>query len=488
MFESVWNEVKIEKRPHLQGNKKTEVVVVGAGLAGLLIAYYLQESGKQVIVLEANRIGSGMTKNTTAKITSQHNLIYNDLIHKFGQDQAREYASYNERAILEYERLTKELQIDCDFEKKDSYVYSVKESNALKEEVEAANCLGIDAVYTTETALPFPVFGAVKFPNQAQFHPIKFLKAIAGQLEIYEETMVEKRKGDHTLEVLVSTEQGDRNYEVEAEIIVLANHYPIERFQGLYAARMYQERENVLVVKAPDALSYGMYVAAENKGYSFRKYQQYVIVAGQNHRPGEKQKLNSMEHMEEAVKHYYPNCEICYHMVNQDTITLDHVPYIGHFTKNTENVYIATGFNKWGMTHSMVSALLLREMICMGEEKEDSIFNPSRFNRKACKDELKEHIATVMSQLTLKRFEFHKESMDEIKPGEGAIITSNGKKLAVYKENDGTIHCFLARCPHLGCLLEWNSVEQSWDCPCHGSRFAKDGQLINGPAKENMME
>lgn len=489
MFESIWNEVEIERRPKLTENKKTEVVIVGAGLTGLLIAYYLQEDGMNVIVLEGDRIGCGMTRNTTAKITSQHNLIYKDLIDKYGMEKAREYARYNERAIKEYERLIAHLHIDCDFERKDSYVYSVKETQSLKEEVRAARSLGIDADFTTETALPFSVKGAVKFPNQAQFHPFKFLKAIADKLEIYEETVVEKRKGEHTLEVSVSLDdEREMTYEVEADVIVLANHYPIERVEGLYAARMYQEREYVLVVKAPNALPYGMYVAAKNMGYSFRSYKDYVIIAGSNHRPGEKQEQNSIVKMEETVRHYYKDAEISYRMANQDCITLDKVPYIGHFTKNSNHVYIATGFNKWGMSHAMVSALLLTEMIGKGEDKKDSIFHPARFELKASKKELKEHLATVMNQLTLKRLEFHKESIDELEPGQGDVITKHGKKIAVYKEEDGTVNCFLARCPHLGCLLEWNQEEKSWDCPCHGSRFTKDGQLINGPANGDMKE
>ena len=150
------------------------------------------------------------------------------------------------------------------------------------------------------------------------------------------------------------------------------------------------------------------------------------------------------------------------------------------------SVYVATGFNKWGMSHAMVSALMLRDMICLGEEKEDSIYCPSRFELKACKKELKQHVSTVMNQLVLKRFDIQKESIDDIEPGQGRVLKQDGKFLAVYKEEDGTIHSFLARCPHLGCILEWNQEEKSWDCPCHGSRFNREGQLMSGPAKEDM--
>lgn len=507
MYKSIWEEVQIEARPQLNENKKTEVVVVGAGLTGLLVAYYLQKSGKKVIVLEANRIGSGATCNTTAKITSQHNLIYKELIDYFGQEKAKEYADYNECAIAEYARLVEELKIDCDFETKDSYVYSTFGTQALEEEVTAAKSLGIDASLTTKTALPFPVFGAVKFPNQAQFHPLKFLKAIAEELEIYEQSKVIKRKGEHVLQVVVSNNRnvekiavqdsisidhvsrshGDVTiYEVEADTIILANHYPIERLKGLYAVRMYQQRENVLVLDAPDALPYGMYVAARNTGYSFRKYGDYLIIAGMKHRPGLQLEENSIEDMEEEIKQYYKDANVCYRMVNQDCITLDKVPYIGHFTKGSKNVYIATGFNKWGMSHAMVSALFLRDMICNGDEKENSIYCPSRFRLKASKVELKQHISTTTKQIILRRFSIPKEMIADIKPGEGCIRKKGGRALAIYRAEDGTVHSFLARCPHLGCILEWNQAEQSWDCPCHGSRFTKEGQLISGPAKVDM--
>lgn len=489
MFESIWSDVKLEKRAPLNKNVKTDVAVIGAGMAGILIAYNLEKNGKNVIVLEADRIGQGMTLNTTAKITSQHNIIYQDLIENFGMEKAREYARYNERAIDEYERIVEELEIDCDFKREDAYVYTINDVTRLEEEVKAARNFGIDASFTTETALPFTVTGAMKFPNQASFHPLKFLEKVAEQLEIYEESMVERRKGEHTLEVTVQEEDGTKKtWEVEAESIVIANHYPFERMKGLYAARMYQERENIVVVKAPEALSYGMYIGMDNTGYSFRKYKDYVIVAGQSHRPGTDLEQNSIEELEGAVKHYFKHAEICYRMANQDCMTLDKVPYIGKYTKGDSNIYIATGFNKWGISHSMVSALILSEMICQQDAKQESIYNPGRFDFQACKEELKNHMATVINHLTMQRIHVLNEKMDEIEPGHGAVVSKHGRKIAVYRNEHGEYSCFSARCPHLGCLLEWNQEEKSWDCPCHGSRFNADGQLINGPAKEDMKE
>lgn len=489
MFESIWSDVKLERRAPLNKNVKTDVAVIGAGLAGVLIAYELKRNGKKVIVLEADRIGQGMTLNTTAKITSQHNIIYQDLIENFGMEKAREYARYNERAIDEYEKIVEELEIDCDFKREDAYVYSLNDVTRLEDEVKAARSLGIDASFTTKTALPFTVAGAVKFPNQALFHPLKFLRKVAEQLDIYEESMVERRKGEHTLEVTVQEEDGTKQtWEVETESIVIANHYPFERMKGLYAARMYQERENIVVVKAPEALSYGMYIGMDNTGYSFRKYKDYVIVAGQNHRPGIDLEQNSIEDLEEAVKHYFKHAKICCRMANQDCMTLDKVPYIGQYTKGSSNIYIATGFNKWGISHSMVSALLLTEMICQQDTKQESIYNPGRFDFQACKEELKNHMATAINHMTLQRLRVPNEKIDEIEPGHGAVVSKQGRKIAVFRNELGEYSYFSARCPHLGCLLEWNQEEKSWDCPCHGSRFTADGQLINGPAKEDMKE
>lgn len=255
MFESIWNEIKIDKRPSLKENLKAEIVIIGGGLTGILIAYYLQNNGKNAVVLEADRIGQGMTLNTTAKITSQHNLIYKELLDKFGEEKAKEYAMYNERAIDEYEKIIKKEHIDCDFERIDSFVYSLQDTKQLEEEVSAAKRVGINTTYTKETALPFQVARAVKFPNQAQFHPMKFLKAIADKVTIYEHTALEGKRGDHILKICSLQDDGtEKMLEVEAGIVILANHYPIEKVKGLYSLRMYQERENVVVAKASEAL------------------------------------------------------------------------------------------------------------------------------------------------------------------------------------------------------------------------------------------
>lgn len=489
MFKSIWNEIQIEKRPTLQSNLQREVAIVGGGMAGILIAYHLQKLGKQVVILEADRIGHGITLNTTAKITSQHNLIYHYLEEGFGLEKAREYAEYNEHAISQYESVIKEEHMDCDFERKDAYVYTLQDTNHLKAEAATASKLGIEAVFTEETALPFPVKGAVKFANQAQFHPLKFIKAIAGKLEIYEQTTVEERKGEHTL--IATTEQEDgsiKRWKIEAEDIILANHYPFEKLKGLYATRMYQEREDIVVVKAKDALPYGMYIGADNTGNSFRKYKDYLIVGGKSHRPGVQKVKNPMEELEAAVRQYYKEAEVCYRMVNQDCMTVDRIPYIGHYTKGLSHVYIATGFNKWGMSGAMVSALILSEMIGKKEEKEDSIFSPQRLPLKGegTKEEWANHITTVLHHFTLQKLPIRPENVEELKPEQGMVIKYHGKHIAVYCDKDGEYHCFSARCPHLGCLLEWNQEEKSWDCPCHGSHFDALGNLVCGPALEEM--
>lgn len=248
------------------------------------------------------------------------------------------------------------------------------------------------------------------------------------------------------------------------------------------------EIENVLVIKAPEALPYGMYIGADNTGLSFRRYKDYLILAGQNHRPGVDLKQNSIEELEEAAGHYYKGAQVCYWMANQDCMTFDKAPYIGNYTSKMEHVYIATGFNKWGMSHSMVAALILTEMICGGDRKKGSIYNPSRFDYQVCKKELKSHMATVMSHLTMQKLKFDYETPEEIESGHGAVVKKYGKKIAVYRDEDGEFHYFSARCPHLGCLLTWNQEEKSWDCPCHGSRFSADGHLINGPAAKDMKE
>lgn len=472
-MDSIWTQAyKFEKRDSLKGELETEIAVIGGGMTGILTAWQLQRAGKKTIVLERDSIGCGQTKNTTAKVTSQHGLCYANLIKKYGTVKARQYALANEEAKKEYARIVKTENIACDFEPTCSYVYG-KTSKGLEAEVQAAKSLGLAAELSREhLTLPFPVWGAVKFCNQAQFHPLKFLSALAQDLTIYENTPVQKVK-NHILETPKAR--------VKAEKIIFACHFPFVNIPGLYFARMHQEHSYVLALEhAP--LPNGMYIGAEKNSYSFRSFGNYLLLGGEGHRCGEKQDISCYEKLRKRAEQWFPKSrEIC-HWSAQDCVTADSVPYIGRFSSGKEDWYVATGFQKWGMTTSMAAAMLLRDEICGIPNPNREIFSPQRFPIKNMDFFLSDGLRSA-KELARPLLKNPQLTARDILPGRGGIVTHEGKKIGIYKDEQGHIYAVKIRCPHLGCQLSWNPDEKSWDCPCHGSRFDYRGRLLNGPAQ-----
>lgn len=474
-MESIWSRTcQIKRREPLAKDMKTEIAVIGAGLAGILTAYKLQKTGKQVILLEANRIASGQTRNTTAKITSQHGLIYCQLLKLFGEEKTKQYAMANETAIQEYKRIITEEHIECDFEETSAYVYS-NHMELLKKEAEAAKQAGIHASLVTDLSLPFKTAGAVRFENQAQFHPLKFIKAIAEKLTIYENTSVQAVE-DH----LILTNRG----KVEAQKIVFACHYPFINFPGMYFARMHQERSYVLALKNA-SFPKGMFIGADQHPYSLRSYGDLLLLGGESHRTGENAKGGRYDALRRKAKEWFPDSEEAAHWSAQDCVPPDHVPYIGQYAAGKPDWYVATGFQKWGMTSSMTSAALLCDLICEKENPYADLFTPERFSAKEIPQVAGESGQAVKG-LAKRFFQIPKDTAKDIPVGFGGIVTLNGDKAGVYKDESGRIHAVDVRCPHLGCQLEWNPDERSWDCPCHGSRFDYFGRLISGPAQEDI--
>ena len=403
-----------------------DVLIVGGGMAGLLCAYKLKTAGVDCVLLEAGHICGGVTENTTAKITSQHGAIYHKLINKFGVESARGYLDANEKALSEYRTLCK--SIDCDFEEKDAFVYSKDDPRVIEKELRALDAIGYPATYKKGLPLPFPTAGAVRFSRQAQFHPLKFAYVLAGGLRIFENTKV--------LE-LAPHAAVTANGTVRAKNIIVATHFPFLNKHGMYFLKMYQHRSYVLGLEnAPNVA--GMYVDEDDAGLSFRNFGGLLLLGGGGHRTGEKG--GSWHELEKVAKHYYPGAEERYQWATQDCMTLDDMPYIGRYSKSTDGLYVATGFNKWGMTSSMVAANLLCDLILERPNPYAELFSPSR------------------SMLHPR-------------------LASNAAKSALH-----LLTPTAPRCPHLGCALKYNREEHSWDCPCHGSRFSEDGKRLDGPA------
>ena len=475
--ESIWSKTAaISASAPLVDDLTVDAAVIGGGLAGILAAHFLREAGLRTVVLEASHAGSGQTKNTTAKITSQHGLIYHRLIQEFGIEKARQYAEANQAAIEAYRSLIASHQINCEFTECPSFLYTTAAQTPLRRECEAACSLGIPATLTQETELPFPVTAALRFERQARFHPLKFLQAIAQPLEIYSRTTVTAVKGTH-----VETPCGA----VTARHILFACHYPFINVPGYYFMRMHQERSYVIAL-AQGATMEGMYLGIDSDGFSFRPHGAALLLGCGNHRTGENAAGGQYNTLRNAARRYFPGCSEITHWSAQDCMTLDGIPYIGRFSAATPNWYVATGFQKWGMTSSMVSALLIRDLIVNGESPWEAVFSPQRFTPSPSAKALMEETAHAAKGLARKLFVPPAAEVDALAAGHGGVVSWNGEKVGVYKDETGTCFAVSVRCPHLGCQLEWNPEEKSWDCPCHGSRFDYRGNLIDGPAQEDL--
>lgn len=428
---SVWSDsVKLPSFTRLENDIKTDILIIGGGITGILCAFFLHNAGADYVLAEGETICSGITKNTTAKITSQHGFIYDKLIREFGAEKAKMHLNANEEAVEEYRRLCK--SIDCDFETKDNAVYSLNDKNKIQKELSALKALDFNAEYCAETPLPFKTAGAVIFKNQAQFNPLKFLAPISEKLNIFEHTQIRKISGNTAL---------TDNCKITANIVIVASHFPFMNRHGSYYLKMYQHRSYVIAYSGAADIG-GMYVDEATDGMSFRNYKNLLLIGGGGHRTG-KNGGNYTE-IENFAKLHYPEAREEYRWATQDCMTLDGAPYIGNYSALTPDIYVATGFNKWGMTSSMLSAMILSDMLQGKKNKYADVFSPSR---------------TIIRPQTAVNFA-HAVSG----------LVSFSKK----------------RCPHMGCSLKYNKAEHTWDCPCHGSRFTENGELIDNPSVKNL--
>ena len=427
---SIWNfDTERPRFDELKESISTDVLIIGGGIAGILCSYMLKNAGIDCVLIEADRICGGITNDTTAKITLGHGLLYDKLKDRFGENKAKLYLEAQQLACKTYEDLCGE--ISCNYEKKDSYVYSLKAVGPIKREVDALNRLGQRAEFVDKLQLPFDICGAVCIRDQAQFHPLKFIYSIAKDLQIYENT-----KAIQLMPGRAVTDHGD----VTCKRMIIATHFPILNKHGAFFLKLYQHRSYVLALEGAPSID-GMYVDESDKGLSFRNYGDLLLLGGGGHRTGKRG--GCWQELEAFAKRHYNNARIVAKWATQDCMTLDGIPYIGRYSKRTPDIFVATGFNKWGMTSSMVSALVLSDLICGKNNRFSEVFSPSR--------------SMLHPTLAVNAFE----------------------------STIGLLTPTAPRCPHLGCALKYNSAEHSWDCPCHGSRFKENGELINNPATDD---
>ncbi len=472
--DSIWKDAIVRPKEHtLTGDIETEVAIIGGGIAGVLTAYLLKEQGVPSIIFEADTVFSGQTGRTTAKITSQHGLIYDKLTTRFGREGALNYARANESAIEAYAAMIGRLGIECSFKRLPAFVYSTEEKDPLEKEATAAAELGISATYTTDTSLPFPVAGAVRFDGQAQFHPLKFLSALLPELTVYE----------HTPVMVEGNVLKAKGYSIRAKKTIFACHYPFLNAPGYYFLRMHQERSYVVALSGAMEFD-ATYIGMDQNALSLRNHEGLLLLGGGGHRTGDNKGGGKYELLRRAALKYFPNSREVAHWSAQDCMTHDGVPYIGRYSHDTPDWYIATGFQKWGMTTSMVAATLLTGAIA--HEKNDfGIFSPDRYVPIAAVPEFLKDGAQAAKGLLKQQFHVPEKTLNELPLTHGGVVDVEGEKLGVYKNERGECFTIHTKCPHLGCELTYNPDETSWDCPCHGSRFSYTGERLEGPAQED---
>jgi glycine/D-amino acid oxidase-like deaminating enzyme/nitrite reductase/ring-hydroxylating ferredoxin subunit len=480
--------------PALAGEVEADVAVVGAGITGVTAATLLKRAGRRVALLDSKRIVRGATGYTTAKVTSGHGVVYGQLTDTFGEDGARIYAESNQAAIERIAELASEGGIDCDFERKDNYVIAEKdeERSQVEQEAEAMRKLGLPASFVTETPLPFDVAGAARLENQAQFHPRKYLLGLAETLpgdgsHVFENTRVKHvNQGDPCV---VETELGN----VRARDVILATHLPFMD-RGLFFAKAHPHRSYAIAAPidptmAPD----GMFINAGTPTRSVRTIRDgdrlFIQTGGEGHKPGQAgDEPERYDTLEAFLREHWPDAgEIEYRWSTQDYMSVDRVPYIGRLSRRSEHVFVATGFNKWGMTSGTVAAEILADTVLGRENRWADLYDSKRLNPRASAMKfVKENAATGFRFFAQRLARGEKQSPDELGPGEGGILRVKGLKRAVYKDDGGAVHVLSPVCRHLWCYVEWNEAEGSWDCPCHGSRYTGEGRVIQGPTVQDL--
>lgn len=497
MNNSYWTSTIIEnkkKYPKLDKKIEADITIIGGGLTGITTAYYLTKSGVKVTLLEKDKIANHTSGNTTGKITSQHGLFYNYLLQSVGKEQAKQYLYANEEAIQNIAKIIEEEKIECEFEWQDNYVYAQTEENLKKinAEHEALEFLNFKNSEIIEKAdIPIKNLGAIKFKKQAQFNPCLYALALAEKVEerggqIFEDSkVIDIKKEDEEYEII--TEDG----KVYSKVVVICTHYPIINAPGFYFLKMYQSTSYIIAVETKAKLFDGMYINAEDDVISLRtakyKDKRLVLIAGMDHKTGAKIDLrNSYRKLEETANKLFPGCKVIYRWNAEDCIPLDKIPYIGEFSNLWPNVYVGTGYKKWGITSSNVAANIITDKILEKKNPYEEVFTSTRLKPIKNYKELGNMLKEVAYSEVINKLRATDEHVRDIKQGEAKIIDIAGKKVGIYRDKAGSLFAVKPYCTHLGCELSWNNLENTWDCPCHGSRFTYEGKSIYDPAIKDL--
>ncbi|WP_049971834.1 FAD-dependent oxidoreductase [Haladaptatus cibarius] len=476
----------------LQDDHRVDVAVVGGGIAGLSAAMELKDAGRTVSVLESDRIVSGVTARTTAKLTSQHGIVYQSLVSRFGRDRARQYAEANEAAIeIVAERAD---DFDCDFRTRPAYTYVSDENdrNKIRQEVNAARSVGLPASFTEDISIPSDAVAAVRFDDQAQFHPRKYLLGLAAEIsgdgcDVFEQTKATDL--DSGSPCKVTTERGT----VTADAVVVATHFPFSDPAG-YFARQFPKRSYVLATRIADPQPKGMYYRSGEPYFSVRPHEidgeSFVLIGGQNHKTGQGgSTADRYRAVEREARNHFDVEEVVYRWSTQDYRTTDSVPFVGPLAPWMDDVYVATGFGGWGMTNGIAAGRILADEIAGRGSEWSDVFDPRRLPSLSDAKPLAQENANTGKRFVedwVRKPHGTRKSHDSLPRGEARVTREDGNAVAEYRDEDGELHRVSAVCTHLKCVVAWNDAEQSWDCPCHGSRFDFDGAVLDGPAVRDL--
>ncbi|WP_044640639.1 FAD-dependent oxidoreductase [Risungbinella massiliensis] len=483
--------VDLPTYPSLQEGIDTDVAIIGAGISGITAAYLLSQEGLRVTVIDSNKILYGTTGHTTAKMTAQHDLIYDELLQHMGKEKAQAYYLANTDAIQFMRRTAEDLSIQCDMETQDAYIYAYQKSSLsqMEKEIQAYWSLGIPGEYLDHLSIPvLGVEAAIKMPNQAQFNPLKYLAGLVKEVEknggkFYENTTASYiEDGDEPKVVL------ERGAKISCRHVIIASHFPFYD-KGFYFTRMYADRSYVGAIKPKHPYSGGMYVSIDTPGRSLRSVkvngEDWILFGGDTHKTGQG---GSTQHYYEEIERFaeetFGIAEYGWRWSAQDLHTLDKVPYIGQLTADRPNVWVATGYRKWGMTHGTLSGMILKDLILQRENPFAELYDPQRFHADPSIRSFIVENADVAGHLIAGKVGMNFEKIENIQNDQGAIVRVRGERCGAYKDQDGKLHIVDTTCTHLGCEVNWNSGDRTWDCPCHGSRYSYDGNVIEGPAKE----
>jgi glycine/D-amino acid oxidase-like deaminating enzyme/nitrite reductase/ring-hydroxylating ferredoxin subunit len=488
--ESVWVDTGPEQPalPRLEDHVRADVVVIGGGIAGITTALLLKEAGVRVVLLEAGRLARGVSGYTTAKVSSQHGLIYARLSSRFGADAARTYGSANQAALEWIARRVREQAIDCDFRRRPSYAYVSEggDRSQAEDEAAAAAAAGLPATLTDAAPLPYATGAAVRFDDQAEFHARKYLLALADALhgdgcEVFERSHAVEVDDDERC--VVKTPGG----RVTADHVVVATHYPfLDR--SLAFARVHPQRSYALACRIAGAPPEGMFISADSPTRSVRAVpldgDELLLVGGEGHRTGSGGDTEERyARLERFAQEHWDVESVEYRWSAQDNTTVDGVPYVGRLTPRSSQVLMATGFAKWGMTGGTAAAMLLSDLVLGRDNGWAGLFDPNRIELRAGAPRFVEENARVGLRFVGDRIAKRgTRPIESLAPGEGDIVRHAGEKVAGHRRDDGTLVAVSPSCSHLGCQVTWNRAERSWDCPCHGSRFAPEGDVLQGPA------